>query len=177
MVPTPVTKGPNCPRIGRNRTYSEARTVRCGPRLPEKGSGGLDRRDLELQGDLVADQDAAGLERGVPGDAPVLAVDDQRTLEADALVAERVDRRALEGEVHGHRAADALDREVAGDADEVVRDGGDGGGDERDLRVVGDVEEVVAAQVAVTLFVAGVDAVDLDHDARAGPGEVLGVDL
>src|SRR3954468_4381455 len=38
-------------------------------------SGVLDRRDLELQDDLVADQDAAGLQRGVPGDAVVLAAD------------------------------------------------------------------------------------------------------
>jgi hypothetical protein len=34
-------------------------------------SGVLDRGDLEVEDDLVADQDAAGLERGVPGDAVV----------------------------------------------------------------------------------------------------------
>ena len=39
------------------------------------GSGVLDRGDFELQDDLLADQDATGLQRGVPGDAVVLAVD------------------------------------------------------------------------------------------------------
>src|SRR5512146_884931 len=57
-------------------------------------SGVLDRGDLELQGHLVADQDAAGLERGVPGDAVVLAVDGDRALEPDPQVAERVLGRA-----------------------------------------------------------------------------------
>src|SRR5690606_19646178 len=54
------------------------------------GSGSLDGRDLELEGDLLADQDTTGLQGGVPGDAEVLAVDDDRALEAGALVAERV---------------------------------------------------------------------------------------
>src|SRR5687768_3568865 len=128
------------------------------------GSGCLDRGDLELERDLVADQDAAGLERGVPGDAPVLAVDDDRALEADALVAERVGGRALEGEVDRDGAGDALDGEVALDPHHVVAHQRDGGRREGDLRVGGDVEEVVAAQVAVALLVAGVDAVDLDRD-------------
>ena len=54
------------------------------------GSGVADRGDVELELDLVGDEDAAGLERGVPGEAPVLAVDGGLALEADADVAERV---------------------------------------------------------------------------------------
>src|SRR6478752_789965 len=54
------------------------------------GSGVADRRDVELELDLLRDQHAAGLERGVPAQAPVLAVDAGATLEADAQVAERV---------------------------------------------------------------------------------------
>ena len=50
----------------------------------EAGSGVADRRDVELELDLVGDQHAAGLERGVPGHAPVLAVDGGAALEADA---------------------------------------------------------------------------------------------
>src|SRR5688572_4305870 len=56
----------------------------------QKPSGLLDRGNLELEDDLVADEHAAGLERGVPGDAVVGAADVDRTLEPDALVAERV---------------------------------------------------------------------------------------
>src|SRR5437660_914786 len=70
---------------------------RAGCRRPQRVSGSpagrsgvLDRGDLELEDDLVADQDAAGLQRGVPGDAVVLAADGDRAVEADALVAERV---------------------------------------------------------------------------------------
>src|SRR5215207_291609 len=65
-------------------------------RLGSGRSGGLDCGDLELEGDLVADQDAAGLERGVPGDAVVLAVDDGRAFEPSSQVAVRVGGRALE---------------------------------------------------------------------------------
>src|SRR5439155_21576857 len=79
------------------------------------GSSVLDRGDLELQRDLVADQDAAALERGVPGDAVVLAVDRDRALEADALVAERVLGRAFELERDRDRVGHALDGQVAGD--------------------------------------------------------------
>ena len=58
------------------------------------GSGvvaGAHGRDLELEGDLLADEHAARFERRIPADAPVLAVDRGRALEADPLVAERVD--------------------------------------------------------------------------------------
>src|SRR6266567_9449210 len=79
------------------------------------GSGVLDRGDLELEGDLVADQDAAALERGVPGDPVVLAVDRHRALEPDPLVAERVLRSALELERDRDRVGHALDGQVTGD--------------------------------------------------------------
>ena len=52
---------------------------RCIPRFSRwrrlRASAGLHGGELELEGDLLADEDAAGLERGVPVDAPVLAVD------------------------------------------------------------------------------------------------------
>src|SRR5205823_9926563 len=98
-------------------------------------TGGLDRGDLELQGHLVADQDAAGLERGVPGDAVVLAVDGDRALEADPQVAERVLGRALEAERDRDRVGHALDGEVAGELERAVVDLAGAGRDERDPRV------------------------------------------
>src|SRR5659263_756025 len=45
-------------------------------------SGVLDRGDLELEDDLVADDHTAGLQRGVPGDPVVLAADGDRAFEA-----------------------------------------------------------------------------------------------
>src|SRR3712207_8118026 len=48
-----------------------------------KGSGLLDRGDLEDELDLVGDEEAAGLDGGVPDQAPVLAVQGAGALEAD----------------------------------------------------------------------------------------------
>ena len=70
---------------------------RCGA---TSRSGVLDGGDLELEGDLVADQHATSLETGVPADAPVPAVDDDGALEAGAEVAVRV---GLEGSVTVNR--------------------------------------------------------------------------
>src|SRR3954454_1666908 len=99
---------------------------------PVPVSGVLDRGDLELQEDLVADQDAAGLQRGVPGDAVVLAVDAHRALEPGAQVAERVGREALELERDGNRLTDALDGQVAGELEAGGPGRGHAGRDEGD---------------------------------------------
>ena len=72
--------------------------------------------------DLLADQHAAGLEGGVPGEAPVLAVHDDRTLEADAAVAEGVGGRATEAEGDRDGVGDALDGQVTGHLDGLVVD-------------------------------------------------------
>src|SRR3954463_4403214 len=96
-------------------------------------SGDLDRRDVELHLDPVADQHAAGVQHGVPGQRPVAALDGQRALEADPGVAERVQRRAGEREVHRDRLGDVLDGEVAGDPVDLVVDLLDLGGDEDHL--------------------------------------------
>ncbi len=97
-------------------TFVATRVDPTGPdaRFGSWRSGGLDRGDLELECDFVTDQDAAGLERGVPGDAVVLPVDDRRALEADAQVAERVGGRTLELERDRDRVGDAPDGQVAG---------------------------------------------------------------
>src|SRR5690606_7473062 len=112
-------------------------------------SGLLDRRDVELEVDLLAHEDAAGLQGGVPVHAPVLAVDGGLALEADALVAERVDGRAGVGEVDRDGLGRALDGEVTGDPVLGVAELLDLGAAERDLRVGVHVEEVVAPQVRV----------------------------
>src|SRR5215213_7121829 len=96
-------------------------TIRSAPGASRErlvpGSGGLDGRDLELESDLVTDQDAAGLERDVPGDAVVLAVDDNGALEADAQVPEGVGSGALELEGNGDGVGDAPNSQVAGELD------------------------------------------------------------
>src|SRR3954447_19722069 len=110
-----------------------------GPAAGE--SGVLDRRDLELQDDLVADQDAASLQGGVPGDAVVLAADRDRALEAHAEVAERVGGGALELEGDGDRVGDALDGQVADELEGRLVELAHRGRDEGDLRVLRKGEE------------------------------------
>src|SRR4051794_13557888 len=83
----------------------------------------LDRGDVELQRDLVADQDATGLEHRVVLDAPVLAVDDGATLEAGPKVAERVARAAGALPLDGDRLGHPADRQVAGHLVGVALDG------------------------------------------------------
>src|SRR3954454_23399142 len=115
-----------------------------GELLPGQRSLG-DGGDVELELDLVRHQEATGLERGVPGQAPLLAVEGGAALEAEAGVAERVLGRAGQLEVDRDRLGDVLDGQVAGDRP-VVAVAGDLGGDEGDLGVGLDVEEVGAVQ-------------------------------
>src|SRR4029078_13124274 len=134
-----------------------------------------DRGDVDLELDLVRDQEAAGLERGVPGQAPLLAVQGGAALEAEAGVAERGLGGAGQLEVDRDRLGDVLDGQVAGDGP-VVAVAGDLGGDEGDLGVGLDVEEVGAVQVAVAVRDTGVDAAGLDVHGHLAGGRVLGVD-
>src|SRR5213076_2395538 len=116
------------------------------------GVGSLrDGGDVELELDLVRHQEAAGLERGVPGQAPVLAGQGGLALEADAQVAEGVASGAAGLEIDADRLADTSDGEVAGDRPvvAVALDVRRGEGD-RGVRL--DLEEVGAAQVRVAVL-------------------------
>src|SRR5215831_2699654 len=134
---------------------------------------------LDFDADLLADRDAARLERDVPLEAPVLAVDAAAGTDAAAGVAPGIlDDGRQRLHVQRHRAGDAADGQVAGHAQVA---GGAGRGvdprrTERDRRVVGDVEEVGAAQVVVALRLARVDAARVDADVDARPRQVLLVD-
>src|SRR5690606_16959550 len=61
----------------------------------------LDGGDLELDRHLFGDQNPTRFQGCVPADAPVLAVDDGRALEADAGLTPRVDGGSGELEVEG----------------------------------------------------------------------------
>src|SRR3954452_11296369 len=100
------------PGEGRDEDRAGCRRPQPAGSRPAARSGVLDREDLDLEDALFADEDAAGLERGVPGDAVVLAADGDRAVEADALVAERVLRGALEREWDGDRLRHVLDGQV-----------------------------------------------------------------
>src|SRR5690606_15643426 len=143
----------------------------------EPRSGRLDGRHLELERHLLADEHTTGLQRRVPLDVEVLAVDRDRAFEAHPDVAERVGRHAFIGEVDADRLGDVLDGQVTGEPVGRLVQLLDAGGDEGDLRILLDVQEVVGAQVFVTLLVARVDAGGLDAYRRRGLRRVLTVEI
>src|SRR3954447_7507714 len=75
----------------------------------------LDGRDRCGEVDAVAQQVAAGLELLVPVDAVVIGVELALDGQADALLAPRVGRGALEGGLKLDRAGDAAGCQVPGD--------------------------------------------------------------
>src|SRR5512133_2632569 len=90
--------------------------------LPRLGHGLLDRLQLDLDVDPIGDEHATRLERLVPGEAEVLAVDRGRGREADALVAPRVLALAAVLGVEDDLPRDVTDGEVADDAQALGRD-------------------------------------------------------
>src|SRR6266567_8031905 len=98
----------------RRTKISGGRRAKRGGRQGEAGSLGLaSRLDLQLDRDLLSDEHTAGLERLVPGDAPVLAVDLGLGRESRFLVPERVGHEPEVAHPERHRASHATDREVA----------------------------------------------------------------
>src|SRR6478735_11494085 len=80
-----------------------------------EGSGLLGELDVDDELDLLGDQDAALFEVGVPGQAPVGAVELAGGLEGGLVVAPGVGGDAVELDVEGDRLGDALDGQVAGE--------------------------------------------------------------
>src|SRR6478672_7964086 len=72
----------------------------------------LDRGDLELQGDPLGDQQAAGVERDVPLEAEVAAVDPAAALDAGANEAVVVGVDAEQLEEDDDLAGDVADGQV-----------------------------------------------------------------
>src|SRR6185503_11568650 len=99
----------------------------------------------------------AGLERLIPAEPPILAIELAVRRRADASVAPRILVRLRQLlDLERHFLGDAVHREVA-DGREALVGLADLLGFERERRVLLDVEEVAAAQVRVALLVARVD--------------------
>src|SRR5450759_4171267 len=130
-------------------------------------SGLLAGLDLQGDGDLVADDYAAALERHGDVDAEVTAVEDGGGLETgDGTVAHAgVDAVELHGELDG------LGHAVQGELtveDEVGARGAQAGGGESHGGVLLHLEEVCGTDVAVALVVAGGEGVHGDLGGRGG---------
>src|SRR5450756_1329156 len=132
------------------------------------------RLDLDAHLELLANQPATGLERLVPGEAPLLAVDVRLGGEEGALTAERVAHLPVVLGLHRDGLGYSTDGEIAVDLPVVVAVVLHTRARERQLRVRVDLEEVRAAQMIVALLGARVDAGRLDRHARARLRRVLG---
>ena len=133
----------------------------------------LDSRHVERELDLVADEHVAAAERLVEPHPVVATRELAGDLQADAVVAPGVDVRALDLGFEDDGLRDAVEREVAGDAERVVADDLDAGRLEGHLGVVLGVEEVARAQVLVACGLVRVDRGDLDGAVGPGGGQVL----
>src|SRR5688500_1273939 len=117
--------------------------------------------------DLVADEEAACLERRVPAETEILAVQRQLSLEHELGVAPRILRCAKEARGQYHATGDAPDGEIAAYVIDVAATRCDRRARERQRRVSADVEEIGAAKVLVAISLGGVDGVGLDRDVDA----------
>src|ERR1700760_3041352 len=131
--------------------------------------GGLEHAlDLEVQVHLVADHGAIGAGNdAVEADAEVLAADLALGREAGAGAAVSVRAEAVDLQAQGDRAGDVADGQVAIDV-VLAAVLADTGGLERDVRVLLDVQEVLAADVVVTVALAGGDRRGVDGGVDAG---------
>src|SRR5699024_35760 len=69
----------------------------------------FDERKFKFQGDLVADQYAAGIQRGIPRDTPVFAIDAAGALESCAQCTGLVALQAEQGQWNGQGPGDPAD--------------------------------------------------------------------
>src|SRR6266567_1219693 len=140
-------------------------------------SGLADSLALDLQLDRLAHDEPTGLERHVVGHAPVLAVDLAGHGEAERLLAAhylRPGHDALELDRQLDRVRLVLDGELADDTEHRAVVPSHPCGTETYLGVLLGVEEVLALQVGVAHFHAGVHARRLHHRLRGRLQRVLG---
>ena len=123
-----------------------------------------DGLDVDLDVDVLADEDAAGLERLVPLQPEVPAIDPRLRREGHALVAPGVLAAAELFDVELHGLGHPVDRQVAGHGVLLLAGLLDLRALVRQLRVLLGVEEVGRLEVPVALRLARVDARDVDLD-------------
>src|SRR4029079_17657980 len=123
----------------------------------------LDGLDLGLDFDLIPDEHAAGLQRLVPRQAEVLAIDRRRRRKRGTDVAPRVLRLAVLFDAKHHLARDAPDCQIADDIDLNARSGLYALADEPQFGMLRDVKEVRRLEMAIAVRHACLDARGVDR--------------
>src|SRR5258706_681706 len=116
----------------------------------------LDRLNLDIDLDLVANGNAARLEYLIPGQAEIAAIDLALCAEASALTTPRILRLTLERDVERDRPSHITNGQVAGQL-ELLAVSLDLRAAEPDFRELLDVQKITRAKVVVTLRGATVD--------------------
>src|SRR5882724_4760832 len=166
----------------RARTVQNNCTARATPRVANglKPSGLLallDQFDVDDDGNIVADHDAAVVQSSVPLHAEVLAIDFGGGGRGVAGVAPGIlhrSRRTLN--VEHNFFGRAADGEVAGHLELAGSDLFDSLGLERNRGVVDDIEEFFTAKVVIAVGHAGIHGVGVNDYFDGGLGDVLVVE-
>jgi hypothetical protein len=134
---------------------------------------GLHKLNIESDGDLVTNQDAAGLEGRIPGQAEVLSIDLRDRGDRNPGIAPWVLGRWRWPFHHkAHFARDAVDGQVAFHGQLPVPDDADAPGFEVQGRKLPHIKEVGALKVSIALFIAGVNGGSFDGGLDARVREV-----
>ena len=157
-------------RAGRRQRRSEDRRRRCSPdQTVGSGPSSLHRRDIECDLHLVAEERSARLERLIPAEAEISAVELSTQLELDPFISARLACRPAQLRVERDLTGDAAHRQVADELQTPAVEVVDLGRVEADLRIALDVEEVGGAtQVLVSHRRVRVDRGRVDHPVARG---------
>src|SRR5438309_7615594 len=139
---TPIIPTPSFDRVDVTRISSG-----------DSGLAGRDGLDSQFDTGRLADEESAGFETDVPGEAEVLAVDLGGRAEADALVAHRGGTATVELDLERDGLGGAVHGQIADELPGVVAQWLHAGRRERGRGVVLDVEEVRVLEVSVTVVV------------------------
>src|SRR5438128_3452495 len=124
---------------------------------------GLYKLDIQGDGHLVANKNATGLKRRVPGQAVIFAVDLCCRRDRNSGIAPRIlGRRGWPFSGKDNLARDAANGQVALDSQLSVPNKADARGLERQRRELLHVQEVLALQVRVALSIARLDRGSFD---------------
>src|SRR5258708_4582474 len=117
MIPTPNVDGAAVTSASSSSSNAQGRHW---PRSGDRGVAGRDGLHRQFDARRLADEDAAGLQGDVPGEAEVFAVDLGGRAEADALVAHRGSAAAVEVHLEGDGLRGAVHGQVTGNLPGVV---------------------------------------------------------
>src|SRR3990172_5777577 len=132
--------------------------------------------DIERDFDFLADQDSAGFQRLIPGQAEILAVDSGcRRKTEDGALPERVFAFAQKFDIQRGRSGRAANGQIAVHLRLGIAYHLDAGALESDFGIICHIQEIRATQMPITISDAGPDAVRFDRRFDIRVCRVVGI--